>query len=112
MRFAKFISATVLGFAFSAFALPAEARLAIASGEVELNTSVEGCLARAERVIQEIDVPMTQGDYSRSGYFRDGAFRILCYSTGARSSLAVMFVAHDTSQSVADSFLQELFDRF
>ncbi|WOD37780.1 hypothetical protein [Nodosilinea sp. E11] len=86
--------------------LPALARPEIASGDQLLTTDVEGCLTRADRLIANLGVQFDQGGIDRTGYFEDGAFRILCYGAGDDSSLAVVFATHEQSADVAASFIQ------
>jgi hypothetical protein len=87
-------------------ALPAAARPEIASGDQLLTTDVEGCLARADRLIADLGVESDQGSIDRTGYFEDGSFRVLCYGAGDDSSLAVVFASHEQSAEVASSFIQ------
>ncbi|PSB10419.1 hypothetical protein C7B76_24240 [filamentous cyanobacterium CCP2] len=89
------------------------ARPLIASGEKPIEANLQGCLVRADQVIKNLEtISSGQGPYHRSGYYEDGAFRILCYETGQESSIAIMFVAHDTSQEIADTFLDLLLSEF
>jgi hypothetical protein len=91
----------------------ANARPLIASGEKPIETNVQGCLARADELIQSLEIISSgQGPFHRSGYYEDRAFRILCYQTGPENSLAVMFVADETSQETADTFLELLLNEF
>lgn len=102
-----------LGLGFTLFTAPVEARPSIASGEVSLETDVAGCLVRADQILKELDIVSSgQGPYHRSGYFNDGAFRILCYDAGENNTLAIMFIAHEESQDVADNFLDFLLSEF
>jgi hypothetical protein len=86
--------------------LPALARPEIASGDQLLNTDAEGCLTRADRLIENLGVQFDQGSIDRTGYFEDGAFRILCYDAGDDGSLAIVFATHEQSPEVASSFIQ------
>lgn len=86
--------------------LPALARPEIASGDQLLDTDVDGCLSRADRLIDELGVQSDSGGIDRTGYFEDGAFRVLCYSAGEDNSLAIVFATHDESAEVAASFIQ------
>lgn len=91
----------------------AEARPLIASGEKPIETSLQGCLVRADELITSLEtISSGQGAFHRSGYFEDGAFRILCYDAGTENSLAIIFVAHETSQETADTFLELLLTEF
>ncbi|MBE9139423.1 hypothetical protein IQ254_19855 [Nodosilinea sp. LEGE 07088] len=88
------------------FTQPATARPEIASGDQLLTTDVDGCLARADQLITDLDVEFDQGTIDRTGYFEDGAFRILCYGAGDDSSLAIVFASHEQSPDVASNFIQ------
>ncbi|WP_416669286.1 hypothetical protein [Egbenema bharatensis] len=91
----------------------ADARPLISSGEKPIETDLQGCLGRADELIKTLAIISSgQGPYHRSGYYEDGAFRILCYETGQERSLAIIFVAHETSQEVADTFLDLLLNEF
>ena len=94
------------GLGLVSITLPALARLEIASGDQLLSTDVEGCLTRADRLIENLGVQSDQGSIDRTGYFEDGAFRILCYGAGDDSSLAIVFATHEQSPEVASSFIQ------
>ena len=94
------------GLGLVAIALPALARPEIASGDQLLSTDVDGCLTRSDRLIENLGVQSDQGSIDRTGYFEDGVFRILCYSAGDDSSLAIVFATHDQSPEVASSFIQ------
>lgn len=87
-------------------ALPAAARPELASGDQLLNTDVAGCLAAADQFIQGLGVEFSQGTIDRTGYFQDGAFRILCYGAGEDHSLAVVFASHDSSRESVADFIQ------
>jgi len=86
--------------------LPAAARPEIASGDQLLDTDVAGCLARADRLIDNLGVESDQGGIDRTGYFEDGSFRVLCYGAGDASSLAIVFASHEQSAEIASSFIQ------
>ncbi|MGB3199478.1 MAG: hypothetical protein WBA99_01160 [Nodosilinea sp.] len=86
--------------------LPAIARPEIASGDQLLETDVEGCLTRADRLIDTLGVESDQGSIDRTGYFEDGSFRVLCYGAGDTSSLAIVFATHDQSSDIASNFIQ------
>ncbi|WP_225885293.1 hypothetical protein [Leptolyngbya sp. KIOST-1] len=88
------------------FTLPAIARPEIASGDQLLSTDVDGCLARADRLIQTLGVESDRGGIDRTGYFEDGSFRILCYGAGETNSLAIVFATHEQSAEVASGFIQ------
>jgi len=88
---------------------PVEARPAIASGDRLLTTPVAGCLAAADQFIAGLDIQSEQGDIDRTGYFDDGAFRIVCYAAG-EASLAVVFASHDHAQDVVTNFIQHALD--
>ncbi|HEY9762091.1 MAG TPA: hypothetical protein V6D07_06170 [Trichocoleus sp.] len=85
--------------------LPAAARPHVASGDLLLETNLQGCLSRAEIFIEGLGVESDQGEIDRTGYFEDGTFRILCYGTGAES-VAVVFAAHTESLEVASRFVE------
>ncbi|NJO40930.1 MAG: hypothetical protein HC769_33350 [Cyanobacteria bacterium CRU_2_1] len=107
------VSSIALGLGVFVTPLSAQARPSISSGEKPLEIDVEACLIRADQVIKSLNVSSSgSGPYHRSGYYDDGAFRILCYDTGNGTSLAIFFVAHDESQEVADTFLDTLLDQF
>ncbi|WP_228038352.1 hypothetical protein [Nodosilinea sp. LEGE 06152] len=89
-----------------ALTLPAIARPEIASGDQLLETNVEGCLSRADRLIDDLGVESDQGSIDRTGYFEDGSFRVLCYGAGDANSLAVVFATHDQSAEIASNFIQ------
>jgi hypothetical protein len=99
-------SIALMSLGLVSIALPALARPEIASGDQLLDTDVEGCLSRADRLIDELGVQSDQGGIDRTGYFEDGAFRVLCYSAGEANSLAIVFATHDESAQVASSFIQ------
>ncbi|MGB3308514.1 MAG: hypothetical protein WA939_22390 [Nodosilinea sp.] len=86
--------------------LPAIARPEIASGDQLLDTDVEGCLTRADQLIDTLGVESDQGGIDRTGYFEDGSFRVLCYGAGEANSLAIVFATHDQSAEVASGFIQ------
>jgi len=98
------IALASLGLGF--LSLPASARPEIASGDQLLTTDIDGCLARADRLIANLGVQSDQGGIDRTGYFEDGAFRILCYGAGDDSSLAVVFATHEQSADVASGFIE------
>ncbi len=106
------MSIGITGILLSGFTLPAAARPTISSGDVRINGGVPACLARADRLLERMSVQSDSSSYARSGYLRDGAFRIICYSSSRESSLAVFFVTHESSQSVSNSFLRQLLDQF
>ncbi|PSN10174.1 hypothetical protein C7293_29100 [filamentous cyanobacterium CCT1] len=89
-----------------ALTLPAIARPEIASGDQLLETDVEGCLTRADRLIETLGVESDQGSIDRTGYFEDGSFRVLCYGAGEANSLAIVFATHDQSAEIASNFIQ------
>lgn len=88
---------------------PALARPAIASGDRLLTTSVAGCLAAADQFIADLEIQSERGDIDRTGYFDDGAFRIVCYTAG-EASLAVVFAAHNHAQDTVTRFIQQTLD--
>jgi hypothetical protein len=104
------LSLTVAGLSTVALALPAAARPEIASGDQLLETDVAGCLATADQFIGNLGVDSSEGMMDRTGYFEDGAFRILCYGAGESSSLAVVFATHNSSSEVALDFIQLALD--
>ncbi|MBD2259192.1 hypothetical protein [Pseudanabaena sp. FACHB-2040] len=105
MKLNRFFSAGLLGACLASVALPALARPQIASGDRLLNTDPQGCLSRADRFIDSLDVETDSGEIDRTGYFEDGTFRILCYGTGAES-MVIVFATHTDSVDVATSFVQ------
>lgn len=105
MNIHRSFSTGLLGLALSAIALPAVAGPEIASADRLLNTDAQGCLSRADRFIDSLEVRSDQGSIDRTGYFEDGTFRILCYGTGSES-MVVIFAAHDESVSVAAGFIE------
>jgi hypothetical protein len=86
--------------------LPVQARPELASGDQLLSTDVEGCLTRADRLIDNLGVQSDQGSIDRTGYFEDGVFRILCYGAEDSNSLAIVFASHNQSAEVAARFVQ------
>ncbi|NEP15401.1 MAG: hypothetical protein F6J97_00670 [Leptolyngbya sp. SIO4C1] len=81
----------------------------IASGDRRLGTDLEGCLLRVDTYIDTLDIQILRGEIDRTGYFNDGAFRILCYPdpyAEDETSLAVIFAAHDSDPEVAATFVQ------
>ncbi|MGG6237559.1 hypothetical protein ACQ4N7_02880 [Nodosilinea sp. AN01ver1] len=103
----RYLGAIALtGLSLVALTLPAIARPEIASGDQLLETDVEGCLTRADRLIETLGVESDQGGIDRTGYFEDGSFRILCYGAGDASSLAIVFATHDQSAEIASNFIQ------
>ncbi|HZG41016.1 MAG TPA: hypothetical protein VEZ50_20255 [Nodosilinea sp.] len=94
------------GLGLVSLTLPAAARPEIASGDQLLDTDVAGCLARADRLIDNLGVESDQGGIDRTGYFEDGSFRVLCYGAGDASSLAIVFASHEQSAEIASSFIQ------
>lgn len=93
------------GLGLLATAMPALARPEIASGDQLLNTDAAGCLAAADDFIETLGIDYAEGSIDRTGYFDDGAFRILCYAAGDYS-LAVVFATHRESTAVAADFIQ------
>lgn len=91
-------------------ATPAVAAPEIASGDRLLNTDASGCLARVDDLITELNIEFARGSMDRTGYFEDGAFRILCYGTGDQS-MAVVFASHNDSLDVATSFVRMALDQ-
>ncbi|MEM7556804.1 MAG: hypothetical protein AAF378_22460 [Cyanobacteria bacterium P01_A01_bin.84] len=84
----------------------------ISSGEVYVNSSTQGCLARADRMLQKLRVRSTKGKYHRTGHYRDGVFRVVCFPTRTGRSIAMIFAAHNNSQSVANSFINRVLKDF
>lgn len=106
MKFTQAVSTSLLGLSLSAIGLPALARPEIASGDQWLEgVSQQSCLQRADAFITELGVTSDGGELDRTGYFDDGAFRILCYSAG-ESSMAIVFAVHDNDLDVATQFMQ------
>lgn len=107
MRMAKpYLSAIALAaLGWMTTALPALARPEIASGDQLLETDVSGCLAAADAFIDTLGIDFAEGGIDRTGYFDDGAFRILCYAAG-EDSLAVVFATHRESTAIAADFIQ------
>lgn len=101
--------ATAIGLGLVLVANAAQARPEIASGDRLLNTSVEGCLSLADQFIANLDIQSDKGAIDRTGYFEDGAFRIVCYAAG-EASLAVVFASHDQSIDIATNFIQMTLD--
>ncbi|HAG79585.1 MAG TPA: hypothetical protein DCL61_00120 [Cyanobacteria bacterium UBA12227] len=104
---------TVLALTLFSFVQPASAIIEIWSGHKELNTNVDGCVGRAERLIQsQFDnlVEVGRGDFHRTGYFQDGSYRIVCFANGSGST-GVIFVAHedlDVATQFGEILLNEL----
>lgn len=107
MRTAQhYLSAIALaGLGLATTAIPALARPEIASGDQLLQTDVAGCLAAADEFIDTLGIDFTEGSIDRTGYFDDGAFRILCYAAG-EDSLAIVFATHRESTAIAAEFIQ------
>lgn len=85
----------------------------IASGEKSLETDLQGCLFRADRLLKQLELTgLGEGSFYRSGYYDQGAFRILCYDAGNGNSLAILFVAHEASQEMANDVLDRLLNEF
>lgn len=89
-----------------AISLPAAARPELASGDQLLNTDVAGCLAAADQLIQGLAIEFSQGSMDRTGYFQDGAFRIVCYGADEGRSLAVVFASHAGDRDAVADFIQ------
>ncbi|MGF1520857.1 MAG: hypothetical protein ACFBSF_00875 [Leptolyngbyaceae cyanobacterium] len=108
MMFSKqLISVGLCTLGFATVSLPAAARPEIASGDQWLEgVSQNTCLTRADDFISELDVPADIGEIDRTGYFDDGVFRILCYSSGSESSMLLVFTSHNSSADVAAQFMQ------
>ncbi|MGD1873177.1 MAG: hypothetical protein ACFB02_09020 [Mastigocoleus sp.] len=116
MRFIKFLPVlpTLSFLCLLALNTPAKAQSAplISSGEVYVNSNTQGCLARADRMLQKLKVRSTRGKYHRTGFYRDGVFRVVCFPTRAGKSIAMIFAAHNRSQSVANSFINRVLKDF
>ena len=87
-------------------ATPSLARPEVASGDRLLSTNFEGCTARTDRFIETLGIDYDRGSIDRTGYFEDGAFRILCYGIDESQSMVVVFASHDESLDTATSFAQ------
>jgi len=102
-------AAFVLGSTALLSATPVFASPEIASGDGLVNATIDGCLSRTDAFVSTLDVQVEQGQIDRTGYFGDGSFRILCYPNPygqSTQSLVVVFAAHDTDFTVADTFVQ------
>lgn len=110
MKSPSFLSAAlVLGSATILSAAPVLASPELASGDGIVNSNVDGCLSRSDAFVSTLDVQVEQGQIDRTGYFGDGSFRILCYPNPygqSTQSLVIVFAAHDTDFTVADTFVQ------
>lgn len=109
MTFSRLFSTGILGLALTAVGLPAVATPEIASGDRMLDTNFDGCLTRADTFVSTLDIQISRGEIDRTGYFDDGAFRILCYPSPSgveESSMVVVFAAHDSDFEVATTFVQ------
>ena len=81
----------------------------IASGDGLVNGDLQACLSRSDDFVRTLEVETERGQIDRTGYFGDGSFRILCYPNPYgedTQSLVVVFAAHETDFTVADSFVQ------
>ena len=108
MKLTRFLSMGLMTAAAITAALPAVAAPKIASGEITLDTNMNGCLAEVDEFIAMVDVEFTSFEIGRTGFFDDGTFRILCYPNpyeNTDTTLAVIFVAHDTDVEVAGGFV-------
>ena len=108
MKLFRFLSMGLMTAATMAAALPAIAAPKIASGEITLDTNMNGCLAEVDEFVSMLDVESSSFDIGRTGYFNDGTFRVLCYPNPYENNdttLAVIFVAHDTDVEVASGFV-------
>lgn len=109
MTFSRLFSTGILGLVLTAVGLPAMATPEIASGDRMLDTNIDGCLTRADTFVSTLDIQISRGEIDRTGYFDDGAFRILCYPNPysvEESSMVVVFAAHDSDFDVATTFVQ------
>ncbi|WP_080805608.1 hypothetical protein [Halomicronema hongdechloris] len=104
MKLHPLLSLSIVGLGLAA--TPALARPEIASGDLRLDVGSQGCLDRADSFITELGVQSDSGEIDRTGYFNDGAFRILCYQQSEDQSMAIVFASHDESAEVATSFVQ------
>lgn len=114
MKLIKLLPAMSVLWLFSLTA-PVKAQSAprISSGEVYVNSTTQGCLARADRVLQKFKVRSTKGKYVRTGYYNDGVFRIVCFPARRKGkSIAMIFAAHNSSQSVANNFISRVLKDF
>ena len=108
MPLTRFLSVGLMTAATLAAALPAVAAPKIASGEITLDTNMNGCLAEVDEFLTMLDVDSSSFDIGRTGFFDDGTFRVLCYPNpyeNTDTTLAVIFVAHDTDAEVAGGFV-------
>lgn len=101
----RFLSVGLFSVLLASVGLPAAARPQVASGDLLLETSLQGCLSRTETFIQGLGVDSDQGEIDRTGYFEDGTFRVLCYGAGTES-VVVVFAAHNESVDIASQFVE------
>ena len=110
MKSVQFLSTVIaLGSTALLSTAPAIASPEIASGDGLVNANVDSCLARTDAFVSTLDVQLERGQIDRTGYFGDGSFRILCYPNPygqSTQSLVVVFAAHDSDFTVADTFVQ------
>lgn len=94
---------------FGIFSTRAIATPEIASGDGIVDANLNACLSRTDAFVDTLDASVERGQIDRTGYFGDGSFRILCYPNPygqADQSLVVIFAAHESDFSVADTFVQ------
>ncbi|GAB4379127.1 MAG: hypothetical protein Kow00121_32590 [Elainellaceae cyanobacterium] len=109
----KLVAIPAVLFSLGTFTPFAFANPSIASGEKPLETDLQGCLVRADLLLKQLDLTsLGEGSFYRSGSYDEGAFRILCYDVGNGNSLAILFVAHETSQEMANDVLDRLLNEF
>jgi hypothetical protein len=107
MKVFHWLSAASIAWGISA--LPASASPQISSGDGIINADITACLSRTDAFVETLNVNIERGEIVRTGYFNDGSFRILCYPnpySETEQSLVVVFVAHETDLTVADTFVQ------
>ncbi|MGB7084882.1 MAG: hypothetical protein WBD47_04970 [Phormidesmis sp.] len=107
MKVTNLLSAALLTWCSSAIAVTAMPEISSGDGIVDAGT--EACLSRTDTFVNTLDVSVERGQIDRTGYFGDGSFRILCYPnpySQSNQSLVVIFAAHDSDFSVADTFVQ------